>query len=155
MKTHSEKWKQYVPFVLVENPDLPSVNELINTKERVFYRHKEVDASPRHQMSRGGTAQSDVRTIQSVADSVLDLGITPLQRIILEMRHLTTDTSDQHLNYNSSGRNELDLLKESKAVAELSGLMPYCDYIQGYTEPERIRKGYTNHYLRSMGEMEK
>eukprot|EP00600_Ochromonadales_sp_CCMP1393_P000059 CAMPEP_0174982044 /NCGR_PEP_ID=MMETSP0004_2-20121128/16247_1 /TAXON_ID=420556 /ORGANISM="Ochromonas sp., Strain CCMP1393" /LENGTH=162 /DNA_ID=CAMNT_0016233897 /DNA_START=69 /DNA_END=557 /DNA_ORIENTATION=+ len=121
---------QYVPYADVSAQELPKVLDITNQERRVYLMPQQ----KRKGFSLGskGLWDDDESTAGQAFDPrrVLDLGVAPLQRIINEMRSVTSGNNDEGSDH--------------KIVARASGLVKYCDYLKG----EETRE-FTTHPLRN------
>jgi hypothetical protein len=105
----------YVPYSTFETLERPKVMDITNHKKRVHLK------DIRNSTSMDGKAEVDLDFLPATFDSkrILDLGVAPLQRIINELKSISTESNDNSYDHN---------------VAKASGLVNYCDYIRGVKE---------------------
>lgn len=86
--------------------------DITNNEKRVYLKHKFVQKT---EQSQGPDGSNE---LGSTYDSkrYLDLGVAPLQRIINDLRSITSQTTEDFCYHRA---------------AKASGLLPYCDYLQG------------------------
>jgi len=123
----SSRWHQYTPHISITSTEpQPTILELINQKERVYYRYEDNET-----IHENEDVPSELEAEHVTTKSILDLGVAPLQRIIYEMKHLTTNSSKKTIENVSDGKgNYMDLLKEANLAAREAGLQPYCSYLK-------------------------
>ena len=132
-------WSQYTPHIHVTTTSpLPTIVELINQQERVYYRYEDEKNWHEGEDDLSVDDLADSEAMNKTAKSILDLGVAPLQRIIYEMKHLTTN-SKTSIDNDSSSKN-ISLVQEARKIARDSGLDSYCDYLTNTSIKSRIDK---------------
>ena len=110
------KWQQYVPYSAMEQRDIPSIVDITKHKTRVYLRPQQIN-----RIQKDLEQKEDFPT-NFDAKKFLDLGVKPLQRIIDEMKSLTSEVPDESYN--------------PKAARE-AGIIKYTDFLHGTVDPER------------------
>ncbi|KAJ1442585.1 hypothetical protein B484DRAFT_426792 [Ochromonadaceae sp. CCMP2298] len=107
----SQQCHQFVPYTDVEAAVIPKIMDITHLEKRVYLKPQ-----PKKSVA---TNRRELESVTKGFDSkrVLDLGVAPLQRIINEMKSVSSGTADEG--------------PDRSAVARASGLAGYCAYLKG------------------------
>lgn len=88
--------------------------DITNNEKRVYLKHQ----FNRNAEQNHGTSGREFADLHPTYDSkrYLDLGVAPLQRIINDLRSITSQTAEDFCDHRA---------------AKASGLAPYSEYLQG------------------------
>ena len=107
--SYSGHRQQYVPSPALDPTKAPNILNLMNLSKRLYLHHQEVERITHDVESKEAIFTQDLD-----AKHFLDTGVNPLQRIINEMRALTTKNGPAAYDPNT---------------ARKSGLESYADYL--------------------------
>jgi hypothetical protein len=117
--THHDAYHQHIPYIAVGHREIPRLMDITNHPARVYLGHEKQSKKEVLEVDRDGVYNS------FDAKKFLDLGVAPLQRIINELRNLSTESAEEHYDH--------------RAV-KTSGLPGYCDYIREHNGMKRTTK---------------
>lgn len=103
---------QYVPYSSFTEHELPKFMDITNNEKRVYLKHQ-FNRNTGQNQDKSGFAD-----LHPTYDSkrYLDLGVAPLQRIINDLRSITSQTVEDFCDHRA---------------AKSSGLASYTEYLQG------------------------
>ena len=105
-----EKFHQYVPYMEHGDKEMPKILDITNHTKRVYLRDEKKVIKEK--------SRQDFSSVHKNVDSkrFLDLGVAPLQRIINELKSLSSEPTEDHYDHRA---------------AKASGLVDYCDFLRG------------------------
>ena len=123
----SDHRNKYVPYIAIQQGQLPRANELINQETRFYLQPQSLEECVEQTVYSETRAELDAfdsKQQENNKEYKLDVGVTNLQRVIDQLRGLRSD-----------GNVVFD-----PAVSRLAGVPAYCDYLHGNASPPRHRK---------------
>jgi hypothetical protein len=100
---------------------LPKFMDITNNEKRVYLKEERVATSK----TTEGPSSLDHVYKSFDSKKFLDLGVAPLQRIINEMKSISAEGADDHYD---------------QRAAKASGLLNYCEFLQGSAAAARPRQ---------------
>jgi hypothetical protein len=107
----SKQGHHFVPYTEVDAVEIPKILDIAQHHKRIYLKPQPVKSV--------AVKRREQESLSKGLDSkrVLDLGVAPLQRIINEMKSVSSGTADEG--------------PDRSAVARASGLAGYCNFLTG------------------------
>lgn len=109
---------QFVPYSSFASHELPRFMDITNNEKRVYLKHQ-FNLEKENKLRHEGT--EDLYTSYD-SKKYLDLGVAPLQRIINDLRSISSHSTEDLCDHRA---------------AKASGLVGYGEYLQGAKHPSR------------------